>query len=219
MNKNQIFEYLAGSLQNYTLDQMVVNMALTFVLLLFIFFIYALTHKGNGTFSADFGFSIILTGLVTSVIMMVIESNLALSLGMVGALSIIRFRTAVKDPRDTSFIFWSVCTGLCAGTGGYVLGILSTVVIGVFVLFYTLLINAFPQNLLVVRADGTADYEAVVAVLKTNKVRYSVKLREVSPAGQQMIFKVSGRKAYMLPEELCKMNGVMSASLAWEGED
>lgn len=219
MNKNQIFSYLTGSLQQYTMEQMAFNLCVTFVLLLVIFLVYFLTHTANGTFSADFGFTLILTGLVTSTIMMVIESNLALSLGMVGALSIIRFRTAVKDPKDTSFIFWAVATGLSAGTGGYVLAILSSFVIGCFVIVYSLVMRAFPDNLLVVRAGSGVSYNKVLSVLKKSGVRYKLKMKEVSTDAQHMIFRVSGKNVDRLPDMLQSLEDVYSVSLAWEGEN
>lgn len=219
MDKNQIFNYLTGSLQSYTLGDMAINLFITFILMMLIFAVYTVTHKGNGTFSTDFGFTVILTGLVTAVIMMTIESNLALSLGMVGALSIIRFRTAIKDPKDTSFVFWSVATGLCAGTGGYVLAVLSCAAIGCFVIVYSMLVKSYPQNMLIVRADGRMQYDSLTALLDKYGVKYSLKMKEVTHNNQHIILKVSGKKVDIIAEKIMKIEHVISACVAWEGEE
>ncbi len=219
MDKNQIFSYLTGQLQTYTLGDMAFNLLVTFVLMLLIYAVYAVTHKGNGTFSTDFGFTIVLTGLVTAVIMMVIESNLALSLGMVGALSIIRFRTAVKNPKDTGFIFWSVATGLCAGTGGHVLALLSCATIGCFVIVYSMIVKDYPSNMLVIRGESGMSYSDIKNLMEKNGVKYSLKMKEYTQHSRQVIFKVGGKNTDTVTEQLLALEHVLSACLAWEGEE
>ena len=117
-DKQGLLEMLFQSNTNITLQSILLSMVISLIVSMFIYFIYKFTFSGV-TFNRNFGGTIVITTLVTSVIMMIIGSNLALSLGMVGALSIIRFRNAVKDSRDISFIFWSVASGLAAGTGLY----------------------------------------------------------------------------------------------------
>ena len=86
------------------------------------------------TYSSSFNFSLVAMTIITTAIMSVISSNIALSLGMVGALSIIRFRTAIKDPRDTMFIFWSIMVGICCGVSQYVTALISSAVLFLFFL-------------------------------------------------------------------------------------
>ena len=86
------------------------------------------------TYNSNFSFSLVAMTVITTAIMSVISSNIALSLGMVGALSIIRFRTAIKDPKDTMFIFWSIMVGICCGVSQYVIALACTIVLFLFYL-------------------------------------------------------------------------------------
>ena len=98
-----------------------------------IYIAYYLT-SGKVNYNASFNFSLVAMAIITTAIMAVISSNIALSLGMVGALSIIRFRTAVKDTRDTMFIFWSIMTGICCGVSQYIIALTCTAVLFLFYL-------------------------------------------------------------------------------------
>lgn len=115
--KDYIYNYLA---QQAALDiwQLVVNMLVAFVLGMLIFLAYRITYTGVA-YSRRFNISLVMMTLVTTIVMTVISNNIALSLGMVGALSIVRFRTAIKDPRDTTFIFWCIAIGICCGVSFY----------------------------------------------------------------------------------------------------
>ena len=98
-----------------------------------IYLAYYLTSS-RVTYNASFNFSLVAMSIITTAIMAVISSNIALSLGMVGALSIIRFRTAIKDTRDTMFIFWSIMAGICCGVSQYVIALATTLVLFAFYL-------------------------------------------------------------------------------------
>ncbi len=219
MSKSELFTYLESlSSGNDTLASVALNLAVVFALMLFVFLVYRLVHLRSMTFNAGFGFVILLTGLVTGVIMMIIENNLALSLGMVGALSIVRYRSAIKDPKDTGFIFWAVAEGLCAGTGNYVLGVASCLIIGACVLVYCLFLRSFPVHLLIVRGKAL-DCDAITGVLKKNKVKYQLKLKNLSFGTQEYIFKVNAKAADSVAEQLSALENVETVSLALEGEE
>lgn len=108
---------------------MLVAISLSFLLSLFIVFIYRKTYSGV-CFSKNFAACLIMISMVTTVVILVITSNVVLSLGMVGALSIVRFRTAVKEPTDTAFLFWAIATGILCGAGYITIAILATVLLG-----------------------------------------------------------------------------------------
>ncbi len=118
--------------------RMLIALALALVMGLYIFFIYKKSF-GGVMYSRNFNVSLVLITLVTTLVLMLISSNLTLTLGMVGALSIVRYRTAVKDPIDTGFIFWAVGEGLALGVGFYDAAIIGGVIIGIFML----LLSAF----------------------------------------------------------------------------
>jgi len=105
-------------------------LVISFAISIFIIFIYKKTFKGV-VFNKSFALSLSLLTVVTTSIIMTVTSNIALSLGMVGALSIVRFRTAVKDPVDTVFMFWAVCAGIMTGAGLYFWSVFANILMGV----------------------------------------------------------------------------------------
>ena len=123
---------------NFNPLRVVISLALALVIGLYIFFIYKKSFSGV-MYSRNFNVSLILITLVTTLVLMLISTNITLALGMVGAVSIVRFRTAIKDPIDTAFIFWAVGEGLALGVGFFDAAIIGGVVIGIFVL----LLSAF----------------------------------------------------------------------------
>lgn len=108
---------------------MLTAVALAFVLSLFIVFVYRVTYSGV-SFSRNFAGCMVMLAMVTAVVIQTITSNVVLSLGMVGALSIVRFRTAVKEPGDTAFLFWSIATGILCGAGYVTIALLATLALG-----------------------------------------------------------------------------------------
>ena len=123
---------------NFNPLRVVISLALALVIGLYIFFIYKKSFSGV-MYSRNFNVSLILITLVTTLVLMLISTNITLALGMVGALSIVRFRTAIKDPIDTAFIFWAVGEGLALGVGFFDAAIIGGGGIGIFVL----LLSAF----------------------------------------------------------------------------
>ena len=116
--------------------QVILTLVIALLVGLFVFFIYKKTF-GGVMYSRNFNLSLIMLTLVTSLMLMLINNNLALSMGMVGALSIIRFRTAVKDPIDTVFMFWAVGEGIAIGTRFYDIAVIAALVIGVIMVVLT----------------------------------------------------------------------------------
>ena len=112
-----------------SMTEMLVAIALSFALSLFIVFIYRITYAGVN-FSLGFVGTLIMLSMVTTVVILVISSNVVLSLGMVGALSIVRFRTAVKEATDTAFLFWAIATGIICGAGYVTISVLATLLLG-----------------------------------------------------------------------------------------
>lgn len=149
-----------------SVGEMLIAIALSFALSLFIVFIYRITYAGV-SFSRSFAGCLIMISMVTTVVILVITSNVVLSLGMVGALSIVRFRTAVKEPADTAFLFWAIATGIICGAGYVTIAILATLLLGL--LFVA--VRAFGKNLkansymVVTRFDGNSGVEASLAAL------------------------------------------------------
>ena len=152
--------------------------------------------------------------LITTVIMLMISSNIVISLGMVGALSIIRFRTAIKDPWDTVYIFWSVVEGLAVGSQNFKLGLLSVLFIAVVLILLSLRTTLFRKYLLVVRADSSADpaelERRVSASHKSSKLRAANHIGE----SRELIFEVASRSGLNreMLAELKQMPGVTAVN-------
>ena len=189
MNKNEIFSYLIKNTSAYTVGQMVTNLFVIFVLSLAIFAVYKLTTKRVNYYS-NFAIVLVLTSVVTGIIMMIIESNLALSLGMVGALSIIRFRSAIKDPVDTGYIFWAVAVGISAGTGNFVLAVVATLLISAFVIIFSFVSKTYLKEVLIIRGENLSAAE-INSLLKAKGVKFAQKSKSSGRTKQEYIYEIT----------------------------
>ena len=155
-----------------SLNEMLVAISLSFVLSLFIVFIYRITYSGV-SFSRNFAACMVMISMVTSMVILVISSNVVMSLGMVGALSIVRFRTAVKEPADTAFLFWSIATGIICGAGYVTISIMATLLLGLlFVGVTTFSKKATADSyMVVVRYTGDSDVEKRLADIRGYRMK------------------------------------------------
>lgn len=155
---------------------------LAFAVGLFIFWIYKKTYKGV-MYSASFAMTLIAMTLITTFVILAVTSNVVLSLGMVGALSIVRFRTAIKEPMDIAFLFWAIAAGIVIGAGMLVLAVLGSVLIGVVMLaFSNKKVNDRPYLLVVDFEDGHFEND-ILRIVKETSPKYVVKSKTVSPKG------------------------------------
>lgn len=136
MNLNDIFK--SSFLENITsvsILDMLVALALSFGIGMFIFLVYKKTYTGV-MYSSSFGVTLIALSMITTTVILAVTSNVVLSLGMVGALSIVRFRTAIKEPLDIAFLFWSIAVGIVLAAGMIPLAVIGSIVIGVILLVF-----------------------------------------------------------------------------------
>ena len=154
--KEFIMQYSQEVVQELSVQQIVLNMVIALALGLVIYLSYRFSHSG-AVYSARFNVSLLMMTLITTMIMNVIGNNIALSLGMVGALSIVRFRTAIKDARDTAYIFWCIAVGICCGVSYYALAAIST---GMIFLVMLVMGSVKTNNryLLIIHADIPKSY-------------------------------------------------------------
>lgn len=140
---------------------MLVAIALSFLLSLLIVYVYKKTYSGV-CYNKNFAACLIMISMVTTVVILVVTSNVVLSLGMVGALSIVRFRTAIKEPTDTAFLFWAIATGILCGAGYITISILATVLLGLlFTAVYLFGKNTHSDSyMVVVRCEADSPVEA-----------------------------------------------------------
>ncbi len=180
MNFNDIFK--SGFLENIggvgILD-MAIALILAFGIGMFIFLIYKKTYQGV-MYSSSFGTTLIALTMITTVVILAVTSNVVLSLGMVGALSIVRFRTAIKEPLDIAFLFWAIAVGIVLAAGLIPLAVVGSVIIGVILLvFVNKKSHRNPYIVVLSCADDQAEQRAV-EFLKGNVVKCVVKSKTVT---------------------------------------
>ena len=168
--KKSVLDNFSGSI---SVGGMLLSLLVAFIISLFIIYVYRKTYTGV-VYSKAFSLCILILAMVTAMVIRTISSNISLSLGMVGALSIVRFRTAVKEPVDTGFMFWGISAGIMAGAGLYVIAIVASVLVGILY-FVTYLMGFRVSNryLLVLKYEASAHNEVMrkIKSLKKFKVR------------------------------------------------
>ncbi len=191
MNKRQILEYLLEHNTSFSTTQVCVSLLMAVLMAAVLHFVYRKTYKGT-VYSRDFNLTLMLVAVITTVVMLAIGSNLALSLGMVGSLSIIRFRTAIKEPRDIAFLFWSIAIGLTCGSEMYVVGVLGSIVITAILLLSSLELYDVTAYLLVLRAEqGVVEADSLQALLEAETRNCKLRTRSQSPAGDEFTYELS----------------------------
>ena len=154
-----------------------------------IFLSYVLSHKGT-IYSRKFGVTLVVLTVMTGTVMTVIGNNIALSLGMVGALSIVRFRTALKDSRDTAYVFWTIIVGICCGVGDYVVAAAgSTAIFLVFLLFGA--VRSDTRMLLVVRADRNLEEKIEAMVFQYFERLAVLRVKNTNTGNVEFIYEMS----------------------------
>ena len=159
----KVLEALSEMQAKMPIQTVFLVLVIAFIVAMIIYLTYKNTYTGV-MYNPRFNVSLIMITLVTTIVMVVIGSNISVSLGMVGALSIIRFRTAVKDPRDTAFIFWAVVSGLACGTQNYTIVLAGSVVICLVLFIFKRAISHDDKFLLIVKGEdlNVDDIEKVI---------------------------------------------------------
>lgn len=166
------------STSSLTTVEIIVTIGISFLVGWFIFQIYKRTYQ-SVVFTKSFSTSLIMMTMITSLVIMAVTSNIVLSLGMVGALSIVRFRAAIKDPMDIVFMFWAIASGIVVGAGFYLLAGVGTLVIGVILYIFNLNSNSDASYLLVV-SFGSSEVEGdILTTLKNNTDKYIVRSKTI----------------------------------------
>lgn len=196
---------------NMDLATIILYLVITLLLCSMVFLIYKMTFTGVA-YSNNFNFSIVLTGLITAMIMMVIGNNLALSLGMVGALSIVRFRAAIKEPKDISYLFWAISIGLSAGTGAIQIAIVGSLFIGLTIVVYHFMPSKNHLFLLVIK--GAAFNESdVKALIKEHAKKSRLRVKNIKDDYKEMIFEVRlTKEESLLTHSLKELDNVSSVN-------
>ncbi|WP_312613994.1 DUF4956 domain-containing protein [Oscillibacter sp.] len=222
--REELLALLAANTGALTLQDILLNFLIAGLLGVVIYLSYRVSHAA-AVYSAKFNVSLIMLALITTLVMNVIGNNIALSLGMVGALSIVRFRTAIKDPRDTAYIFWAVAVGICCGVQEYLISAIGSGVIFLFMLLFGA-VKSNERYLLVLRGDRAVEEELEKAVgqIFGGKARFRVK--NTSRDTLEYIYELSekqvrqaDRKSGSLTLQLGKLEGMTAVNLVSQNDE
>ncbi len=201
--KQSITELL-GKQNALTWQQILINIIFSALIGVLIYLSYYLSHRGT-IYSKKFNLSLVVLTVLTGTVMTVIGNNLALSLGMVGALSIVRFRTAIKDARDTMYIFWAIIVGICCGVSDFlVAGIGSGIVFALLLIFGS--IKNDKRMLLIIRADRALQESIQATVFNMFERRAIMRVRNTTKDKVEMIYEISSeilRRAELGKYSIC----------------
>ena len=220
MTFNDIFKSsFLENISSISILDMVLALILAFGLGMFIFFVYKKTFSGV-MYSSSFGVTLIALTMITTLVILAVTSNVVLSLGMVGALSIVRFRTAIKEPLDIAFLFWSIAVGIFLAAGMILLAVFGSVVIGIVLLVF---VNRKPHlnpYIVVIQCDGHESEQAAKEFLKKQVKRMTVKSKMAQKGAIELNLEIRMKEDNTdFINILSEMKGVSSAVLvSYNGE-
>jgi hypothetical protein len=206
-----------------TTQEIAINILMAALLGFFIFISYAISHRGT-IYSKKFNASLVVLTILTGTVMTVIGNNIALSLGMVGALSIVRFRTAIKDSRDTVYIFWTVIVGICCGVGDFIVA-----AIGSAITFVTLLILGSIKNdnrmLIIIR--GARNKQSIVSgyMFRFFKNKAILRVKNTTEDTMELIYEVSSKtlrkaeKNVNITDALYELGGLEYVNIVMQNDE
>ena len=205
-------QYFAEQFANLTPMKMVIALLMGFVVGVIIAFVYKKCYRGV-LYSPSFAMTLVMLTLITTPVVMCIKSDIALSMGMVGALSIVRFRTAVKDPMDTAYMFWALTMGILLGAELYVIALVAVLGISVVLFLMTFVKFTNPNAyLLVLHYDEEAEYDINQQLRRTVKQR-RLRSKTVTRAGAEMTYEVRLDNKQDLVASMLNIEGVHDATL------
>lgn len=198
---------------NISILDMALAMLIAFGLGLFIFFVYKKTYAGV-MYSSSFGVTLVALTMITTLVILAVTSNVVLSLGMVGALSIVRFRTAIKEPLDIAFLFWAIAAGIVLAAGMIPLAVFGSLFIGMIILVFANRKDMTNPFIVVLECTGHESEEKALDFLRQHTKRCSVKSKTARKGAVELNLEVRLRTADTdFINELSEIEGVQSAVL------
>lgn len=207
--KNSFLERAAS----FSIVDTIISLVLAYALGMFIYFVYKKTYQGV-MFSRSFGVSLIALTMISTFIILAVTSNVVLSLGMVGALSIVRFRTAVKDPLDIVYLFWAVGVGIVLGACMYPLAVIGSAIVGLILIVFVRAKSPDAEYILVVECSGDEAEKKAAEIIGTGAKKFVVKSKTVSTGFIEVTYevKLTGDSTDFV-NKLTKTDGISKAVL------
>lgn len=221
--KDKLYQIFSGS-GDLTLQEIFANISIAAVLGFLIYISYAITHKGT-IYSKKFNASLVVLTVLTGTVMTVIGNNIALSLGMVGALSIVRFRTAIKDSRDTIYLFWTIIVGICCGVGDYMVAGVGSGIVFVVLLILGM-IKSDNRMLLIIRAGRNKQTVIQGYVYKTFRSKAVLRVRNTTEETVELIYELTAatlkkieRETMSVSDALYDLGGVEYVNIVMQNDE
>ena len=214
MTFNDIFKSsFLESVTGFSLSEVLLAMLFAVIVGLLIFWVYKKTFIGI-LYSSGFALTLIGLTLVTTLVIIAVTSNVVLSLGMVGALSIVRFRTAIKEPMEIVFLFWSIAVGIVIGAGMIPLAVLGSVIIGIILLIFANRKNVENAYILVLNCENEEAENTAAELLKNTVKKYRIKSKTVNADGIELTTELKIKDDKMaFVNQMNKITGVKNATL------
>lgn len=218
MSNETLFNLFTGT-NILTIENVISNLLFATLLGLFIYYVYKKTFTGV-IYSQNFNVTIVMICIITTIVMMLIGSNLALSLGLVGSLSIIRFRTAIKEPRDIGFLFWAIAIGLAAGTSEFIIGIIGSIIMALLLFMFNKVIYIDYSYLLVLKGSKIQS-DKVSTILKEYKIPNKLRMKTKNNVFTEITYEITLKtiKEDILVKSLKSIDGVEEVHIvSYNGE-
>ena len=195
-----------------TLQTVLMCIGCAVLIAIYIYFIYKIINR-NAFYNKGFNISLVIIAVITAAIILTIQSNIVVSLGMVGALSIVRFRTAIKDPMDLAFLFWSISVGIICGAGFAGIAVVASLFVTLLIVLFSSSFKAASTLMLVVNADSHKREDEIMKAVREFCKYSRTRARNVSKNGLNIAIEVKTNKPSELIDKLIKMDFVTDASL------
>ena len=210
--------FLAQFDSSLSTTSIIAALVITAVISIYVFFVYRVVCR-KAFYSKAFAISLPVIAMITACIILVIQSNAVISLGMVGALSIVRFRTAVKDPMDLAFLFWAISVGIICGAGLHEVALEGSLLITIVMLGLHFIPHVKPARLLMINGTDPSVQQKLEEILKANTVSYTIKSRNISKTSIAMIAEIKVHDEIALIDSILAVDSVQKANiLTHDGE-
>ena len=207
--------YVSGSLDVGTVLVCILSTA---VIAVYIFMIYKSINR-NSFYNKNFSLSLIALAVITSSVILTIQANIVVSLGMVGALSIVRFRTAIKDPMDLVFLFWSISAGIICGAGYAIIAVIASLAVTAALVLFAMMPESRSSLIPVANADSHKREEEIMEIVEKSCRYARTRARNVLKNSLSLTVEVQPRNQKVMMAELMELDGITSASLVEHSGD
>lgn len=221
MTKEDIFNYFYTNSANLGIKETVLVLVGSLFVALIIYLTYWTTYKGV-SYNNKFNISLVIIEMISTVLMVMISSNIVISLGMVGALSIVRFRTAIKDAKDSVFIFWAITEGLCVGSLNFKLAVIAVLFIAVILMLFNYIPKVFNKYLLVISGEKvTIDTIELMNIVKDYTIDCKLRTANRNDSNQEMIYEIKTRGELNIDiiKELLNVDGITAVNYVSESSE